>query len=158
MQIQITLDTNSRKDVELAHNALGYILGFLPAVNSEAGAAALTAAKDNTPAADPVPATPAVTEPLPTHITGKTETKPKATRAKKGEAKPEAAKTTGEKISLADARAKLTDYSADSRYGMAGVLKLLGEFGLESISKLPENRYGEFVALIDERLAANPLA
>ncbi len=51
-------------------------------------------------------------------------------------------------------KAKLTDYSADKRYGMEGVMKKLGEYGVQRISDLPEAKFQAFYDDLSNALAA----
>lgn len=154
MQINIIINTENRKDVELAHNTFGYILGFLPVQEQNAAA---EMASHITEAM--VQVAKAVVKET---IVEKPEEKIDALVVKKGrvaKTKIEPVAATGEKVTLADARAKLTTYGADARFGgISGVVALLRTFHVERITDLPEDRYADFIAKIDEALAVNPLA
>lgn len=58
-------------------------------------------------------------------------------------------------LKLANVRARLGDYSADKRYGMEGVMKLLASYNVQRISDLPKDKYAEFMKVIDDALAAS---
>lgn len=57
-------------------------------------------------------------------------------------------------LTLEVVRARLSDYSADKRYGMTGVFAILKEFGVDRITALPKEKYAEFKQQIDAALAA----
>lgn len=62
---------------------------------------------------------------------------------------------------LAIVRSRLSDYSADKRYGMDGVFAILKKYGVDRITALPTDRYAEFKAELDAALAkpsVDPLA
>lgn len=100
---------------------------------------------------------------IPEHMS--TATNKRAPRAKKTTeappvAEPAATAPVVGKLTFDQVKARLSDYSADKRYGMEGVIKLLAEFGQERITKLPEDQYQVFVMKINENLAlpADPLS
>lgn len=152
MLLQFTLDTNQRKDVELAHNTIGYVLGFTPVTADQVAPppkppepATDALAVKATPVA-PQPVAPAAVEPA----------KPK--RGKKADVAP--VEGAAPAITLEHLRNRLTDYSADSRFGMNGVLAILGKYGVQRISDLRLDRYSEFDKEISDALTtkADPLA
>lgn len=172
MHIQLGLDTVNRKDVQLAHDTLGYMLGFLP-INAEArgsalaGAASLQAAAA-TPAAQPAANTLAVDAPKEEAakpakvIKKKTVEATAATGISPITAALPQAQTASNAAFLA-VKAKLQAYSEDPRYGMEGpngVRAILRRYGVERVTALAENRYEEFSKEIDLALAAqtDPLA
>lgn len=155
MQIQFALDTANRKDVEVAHATIGYILGFLP-VGGEATAHVVTVPTAvAAPAATPT-AQPTTEAPQPQKIEAAVDPKPKA---KKKAADPVKTPEPGA-LDFKAVKAKLQSYSEDPRFGMDGVLSILGRYGQVRVSALPEARYAEFVKEIDEALAgqSDPLA
>lgn len=87
---------------------------------------------------------------------------PAAASAEGGEfANPEAWTKDEKEKHLATVRARLSDYSADKRYGMDGVFAILKKYGVERITALPTDRYAEFKAELDAALAkptVDPLA
>lgn len=158
MLIQITMDTAQRKDIELAHNTIGYMLGFIPQQNTAQsalaaiGEAVQTGGVQTTQTGVAAPAA--------------QDTKPEpSAKATKGKGKASAKEATTEpskagSLTLADMRGKLQSYSDDSRYGMSSVLAILNKYGVQRISDLPDNKYPEMAKEIDEALTGkeNPLA
>lgn len=176
MHIQLGLDTVNRKDVQLAHDTLGYMLGFLP-INAEARGAALAGAASlqaaaATPAAQPAANSLAVDAPKEEAAKSVKVTKKKAVEvAPMGispitPALPPTHLPPGQTASNAAflaVKAKLQAYSEDPRYGMEGpngVRAILRRYGVERVTALAENRYEEFSKEIDQALAAqtDPLA
>lgn len=107
---------------------------------------------------------------IPAHLQGETTVEPKkGTRRGKTEApapvvaagQSEATATPKETAPAAMTiltrdvvKAKLTDYSADKRYGMEGVMKKLSEYGVQRISDLPEAKFDVFYKDLEDSLAA----
>lgn len=72
---------------------------------------------------------------------------------------PAAAETST--LTRDEVKARLSDYSADKRYGMDAVFALLAKYKVQKISELPEVSFVAFKQEIDEALtkqAADPLS
>lgn len=155
MQISFALDTANRKDVELAHATVGYMLGFIP-LNQPATAVPAAPTAPRAPAATPAaqPAADALAANPPQAEAPKPA---KGGKKKAAEAAAPALMAQAEgKLDFTAVKAKLQSYSDDARFGMNGVLAILNKYGVQRISALPEARYVEFVAEIDEALAGQP--
>lgn len=147
MQISFALDTANRKDVELAHATVGYMLGFLPVVEGAQPTPAPAATPAAQPDANALAEAPAKTEAAKPAKTGK---------KKAAEAAVPALTAQAGALDFTAVKAKLQAYSDDARFGMNGVLAILNQYGVQRISALPEARYAEFVKEIDEALAGQP--
>ena len=135
------------------------MLGFLPDLQAAIAETAIKAVAREAAPAEATQAPPApVQAAAPTPVAAKPTKKTKA--AEPAPAAAPAADAGAPKLTLKDVRAKLQTYSDDPRFGMAGVLTILGKYGQQRVSDLPEEKYVEFMAHIDADLEgkADPLA
>lgn len=159
MELNFTLNTDIASDVKLAADTLAYMSGFLPSAEVRTGLARATTLAEATqqaaseptalPASMPTPLAPIAAQPQPP----RPEVPKPVKKAKKEMVTPPVTEMAVGKLDIDAVKAKLRDYCDDARFGLNGVHIILARYGIARVTALPEARYDEFVAEINNALA-----